>query len=91
MDADEITDVVALTIEETDADWKSVRSLWMRNRYVTRGQLSRNHTSVIVISNSRLLFQPKQSNHRLLRSNWLKNNHQSSHNCQCDYDFIRSA
>lgn len=38
-DADEIASVVALPVEETEADWQSVSSLRMRNRYITRGEL----------------------------------------------------
>jgi len=44
-DADEIlAGIVALTIEETEADWRSVRSLSIRNRYIiTRGQALLDH------------------------------------------------
>jgi hypothetical protein len=38
-DADEIAGVVALPVEETEADWQSVSSSRMQNQYITRGEL----------------------------------------------------
>jgi len=53
-DADEIASVVALPVEETEADWQSVSSSRMQNRYITRGELGFIRTEARKLSNGEL-------------------------------------